>query len=79
MSLSSEGMMSRKWQNSEPRRRCRRRFRAHLVRILGWAPEGKGYTGSYAATTGEMLRWAREGRAQRAASNLIDSVERKLP
>jgi hypothetical protein len=60
MSLASEGMMSRRWQNSAARRRAQARFRAHLIRLLGWKPEEPG--DQYAATTGEMLRWCREGR-----------------
>ena len=36
--------------------------RAALVEALGWAPEGKSAATRYAATTGEMKLWAKEGR-----------------
>ena len=53
-----------KWQNSAARRRCQVRFRDRLIKILGMAPEDKTSMATrYAATTGELLRWAREKRA----------------
>jgi len=59
VSLASHGWMTPQWQNSAARRRCQARYRAALVRILGWAIEGTGRD-RYAATTGELRAWARE-------------------
>lgn len=39
-------------------RRLQARERELAIELLGWAPEEGG--SRYAATTGEMLRWARE-------------------
>lgn len=68
MSLALHGYMSERWQNSAARRRCHARYRAALVRILGWEPETTAPGDRYAATTGELRRWAHEERERRSWS-----------
>lgn len=63
MSLAFHGYQSRRWVESAARRRAHARFRAHLIRLLGMAPEDP--SNPYAATTGEFRRWARQDRAVR--------------
>ncbi|GAC1475605.1 MAG: hypothetical protein PVSMB8_00340 [Vulcanimicrobiaceae bacterium] len=65
MSLATDGMMSKRWQNSAARRRAHARFRAHLVRLLGWTPEEMIFASRYAETTDELLKMAREARSGR--------------
>ena len=61
MSLATDGMMSRKWQNSAARRRAQARYRAHMIRLAGMSPEDISSAATrYAATTGEIRRWAYE-------------------
>jgi hypothetical protein len=60
MSLALHGFMSHNWQNGAVRRRAHARYRARLIRILGFAPETPG--DRYAATTGELRMWAHEKR-----------------
>ena len=42
--------------------------RARIIAALGWKPEGETREDSYAATTGEMLTWLREGVAKRGSA-----------
>ena len=53
--------MKRKLSEAAERRVCAEE-RAAYIAILGWAPEthGPGSPTSYAATTGELWRWALE-------------------
>lgn len=43
-------------------RKANRAVRDAAIKALGWAPEGRADTGDdYAADTGNLIRWAREG------------------
>ena len=52
MSLARDGIMSRRWANSTARRRAHARYRAHLIRLLGWIVED--LADRYVASTGEL-------------------------
>ena len=71
MSLATHGYQSRKWINSAARRRAFARFRAHLVRLLGWKSENP--SNPYVATTGELRNWlkAETHRWDRAQNKLV--------
>ncbi len=51
---------SLKYQRSASRRRSGASYRKRILRVLGFAPEGKYASDCYPATTGELARWADE-------------------
>jgi hypothetical protein len=54
VSLATHGYMTAQWQNSAARRHAHQRHRAHIVRLLGWEPEGAWPDDCYPSSTGEL-------------------------
>jgi hypothetical protein len=66
MSLSTNGMMSTKWQNSAARARCHAKYRAALCRILNCSTDS-------CYTTGELRRGARAAQQEERRSRQMEA------
>lgn len=58
-------MMSRKYLNSAKRRRSHLKYRAKLIKLLKWPPEGNTREDKYVATTGELRQMVMEQRGKK--------------